>query len=116
VPLARMGKAAVNATSTFNGVNKVDGRQVARVSTALTIELAKPKEGEDVDPMIAMLKMEMKDGKGDGEVLFDVDDGQPRKIAVAMAMPITMEMPQQGQMSIRIESKRSLERVEEAKK
>jgi hypothetical protein len=51
--------------------------------------------------MMAMLKMEMKDGKGDGGVLFDAEDSQ-RKIAVAMAMPITR--CRSGEMSIRTSS------------
>ncbi len=115
-PLSMMGKMSVNGTNTFKGVETVDGKKLARIGLVMTMDLLPPKEGDPVNPMLAMMKPTMKDAKGDGASLFDVGLGQLQSTTMTMTMPVEMSMtgPDGKSMNLKqnITNKVTVERVD----
>lgn len=84
MPMPGMGTLKSNITSTYQGTDKADGRSVAKIANTVVINLD-PAAVNNPDA-----KIELKDGKGDGVNLFDIERGQLHKGTANATIPMTI--------------------------
>ncbi len=85
---------------TLKGVEKVDGRDVARIATTATIKPAAGAAPGAMGPMTVT----MGDGTSQGEMLFDVQLGRVHKATAVVTLPMTMSMAAPDGTSISLQA------------
>jgi hypothetical protein len=83
-----VGTLNASTTTNFKGVESVDGREVALLSTSVKI---RPESSGSVPGMMGMT-VQVGDGSAEGDIRFDVKRGRMHHAALKSTLPMAMTM------------------------
>jgi uncharacterized protein DUF6263 len=100
-----MGNGTISTTFTLEGVEKAGALSLARIaSTSMTKQTTAPA------PVLGPLNVQLGDGSGEGEQLFDATKGRLQRSTQRMTTPMTMSgpAPDGSQLSLRAITKSTM--------
>lgn len=109
-----LGDIAFSGTSTLSAIEKVNGRDMAKITVAFTTRPAGGPTNAPASPIPMTVTLGL--GKGDSEIWFDIAAGRVEKVVGNTAQPMDMSMtlPDGQTMSLQADTrtKQTLERVQ----
>lgn len=80
-----IGSTTSSSVFTMKGIDRVEGRELSRIAISQTVKVAP-------GGMLGPMAVTAKDGKGDGELLFDHQRGRLVNGVVHVMLPLTLAM------------------------
>jgi hypothetical protein len=101
-----MGKGGIAATFTLESVEKTGASSVARITSKSATKQTSTPSG----PALGGLSVQLGDGSGEGEQLFDMTNGQLQRSVHRMTTPMTLsgQAPDGSQLSLRATTKSTM--------